>query len=508
MEKKRRRTKEERENSAQIFQLVIVSALLLAYFFTILFNHSAKMKEMAEDIAADEFASHGDKLAMSFAKNISVVSQSVATSAATINSDEGMFSNNNLKILENAVNSSPASYGYISTCEGNAVDINGASLNVWENLDFAQAVTGVSVISDIGNYEGGRNMIAFYSPIVKDGVVNGVVCFQYSADQFARLPRTSEHDGQTIYCLINKAGIIASAMGNDKPETGVNLLDIISDRSNKETVSLKKKLEQNLINNKNSEYKALVNDKERFVVCRMVGINSWYVAELYSLDYYNRIVDRSYLLTRAVTSKIVFAIVLFFAAVIAIILINRALYSRRNEELQSKAETDLLTGLLNKIATEKHIQEYLEGDGINEPGMLFVLDVDNFKKINDTMGHAFGDQVLATLGVKLRNQFRSSDIIGRIGGDEFMVYLKKIPDENTQQKEANKMINFFRSFQAGDYVKYSATASIGVSLYPQDGKTFEELYKAADKGVYLSKQRGKNQLAFYSETKSAPAENK
>ena len=211
--------------------------------------------------------------------------------------------------------------------------------------------------------------------------------------------------------------------------------------------------------------------------------------------------SRNYADTKGVLVKLFVALVLFLGAVIVLNIINRTVYNKSRIELQNKAETDLLTGLLNKIATEKHIQEFLDGDGKNEPAMLVVLDIDNFKKINDTMGHAFGDQVLATLGVKLKNQFRSSDIIGRIGGDEFIVFLKKIPNEEIRDKEANKLINFFKDFKAGDYVKYSVTSSMGVAMYPEDGANFEQLYKAADKGVYQSKKNGKNQLTLYSDIK-------
>ncbi|HBI59824.1 MAG TPA: diguanylate cyclase, partial [Lachnospiraceae bacterium] len=114
-----------------------------------------------------------------------------------------------------------------------------------------------------------------------------------------------------------------------------------------------------------------------------------------------------------------------------------------------------------------------------------------------TMGHAFGDEVLRSLGIQIGAIFRASDIIGRVGGDEFMVFLKDIPNDEAILKEAKKVEAFFKSFQAGEYVKYKATASIGVAIFPQEGNDFETLYKAADQGLYKAKKRGKNQLAFY-----------
>ena len=190
--------------------------------------------------------------------------------------------------------------------------------------------------------------------------------------------------------------------------------------------------------------------------------------------------------------------VLFFFALV--LLIFNYISNKKNDEtdriLREKADTDLLTGLNNKLATERKIKEYMEQNP-DSIAMMFVLDIDNFKKINDTMGHAFGDEVLKTLGRTLSPIFRVTDIVGRTGGDEFTIFLKFLQSEDNTLKEAKKLVNFFKDFTAGEYVKYSATASIGAAVFPADGKDFETLYKAADKALYKAKKRGKNQLAFY-----------
>ena len=142
------------------------------------------------------------------------------------------------------------------------------------------------------------------------------------------------------------------------------------------------------------------------------------------------------------------------------------------------------------------IREYMEKYP-DKQGVLFVLDVDNFKKINDTMGHAFGDEVLRSLAVRLQSMFRATDIVGRTGGDEFMVFLKDIREISMIEREGRKIEQFFHQFEVGEYVKYSVTASVGAAVFPGDGKSFEELYKAADNALYVSKRHGKNQLSFY-----------
>lgn len=166
-----------------------------------------------------------------------------------------------------------------------------------------------------------------------------------------------------------------------------------------------------------------------------------------------------------------------------------------------------MTGLSNKLATERKIKDYMTKHPDTQ-SMLFLFDIDNFKKINDTMGHAFGDEVLRSLGRQIGAIFRASDVVGRVGGDEFMVFLKDISNNEDILKEAGKVENFFKSFQAGEYVKYKATASIGVAIYPQEGEDFEALYKAADQGLYKAKKRGKNQLAFYRDREPAGQDGK
>lgn len=494
--------KKKRESGKQFLQIAGITAVLLAYFLFIFTNYAAQMKDSATEIAEEELAYHGEELVSDINLNTAKIAQVSQTVAGAISLQRDMKSVESLDLLQAAVDTSDASYGFISDTKGAAIDTKGKNFDVWTNDYFAQASAGVSVISDImPNPETGVYVISFYSPIITAGEIRGVVALDYAADSFIKIAKGSDRDGRAIYGLLKKDGTLLSLTGNEKIEDGTNLYDIIGDDVNADKGSAEKKLKQNLDNNKSGQQYLTVNDVQKYICYTNIGMNGWYVLQIYPKDYFNRMIQYRYNATQEVTFKIFIALFLFFAIAVVFVLFNRMSYKKKNSELQNKAETDLLTGLLNKIATEKHIQEYIDGEGEEVPGMLFVLDVDNFKKINDTMGHAFGDQVLSTLGIKLRNQFRSTDIIGRIGGDEFMVYLKNIPNEEARKREATKMINFFRDFQAGDYVKYSATASIGVSVYPDDGKNFEALYKAADKGVYLSKQRGKNQLAFYSETK-------
>lgn len=229
-----------------------------------------------------------------------------------------------------------------------------------------------------------------------------------------------------------------------------------------------------------------------------LGVNHWELVLGVSQDYVARQVNFQWKSTKNMVSSLIVVIFVFICIVVIINIVSRIRSNEKRKELEDKADTDLLTGLNNKLATERKIKDFMAHNPDTQ-SMLFMVDVDNFKKVNDTMGHAFGDEVLRSLGKQIGGIFRASDIVGRVGGDEFMVFLKGIATEENILKEAAKMETFFKNFQAGEYVKYKATASIGVAIYPQEGADFETLYKAADQGVYKAKKRGKNQLAFYRE---------
>ncbi|MGL5258794.1 MAG: sensor domain-containing diguanylate cyclase [Lachnospiraceae bacterium] len=168
-------------------------------------------------------------------------------------------------------------------------------------------------------------------------------------------------------------------------------------------------------------------------------------------------------------------------------------------ELQERAERDSLTGLYNKGTVEIKIKSYLDADvKCKNAGALFLIDVDNFKNINDHLGHSKGDEVLRELTSKLKQIFRSDDILGRVGGDEFLVYIKRHSNSDIIEKKA-KMIchEFNRKYTSAFGVTYAVSASVGIAIYPGHGAGFAELYKMADIALYNAKNKGKNIYSIY-----------
>ncbi|MDO4864151.1 MAG: diguanylate cyclase [Ruminococcus sp.] len=175
--------------------------------------------------------------------------------------------------------------------------------------------------------------------------------------------------------------------------------------------------------------------------------------------------------------------------------------------LDTKANNDQLTGIFNKLAFNDRVAERLDSSLSIERHALILLDLDNFKGVNDTLGHAYGDKVLAKTGSILRAEFSTEDFLGRVGGDEFCVLVNSSPSgdmsyEDFIREKCETLCGAYRAYYSGDGNDYKISASIGVSLFPEHGSTFEELYAASDKALYTAKNGGKDTYALYDGEKS------
>lgn len=224
-------------------------------------------------------------------------------------------------------------------------------------------------------------------------------------------------------------------------------------------------------------------------------INDWALTTGIDESLLDKMYAQEWQQTQKMLLNLLVAVICFTVIVTVMLILERKKNSVVHEGLKEKAEKDSLTGLLNKASTERAIRKYIaHNQGKN--GLLFLLDVDNFKGINDTLGHAFGDEALREFGFRASMLFRSSDISGRIGGDEFMIFLKDIPEE-MMEEETHKLAEFIAHFSAGNgYIRHEVTASVGGALFPRDGDTFEKLYEAADKALYQSKNQGKSKVTM------------
>ncbi len=170
--------------------------------------------------------------------------------------------------------------------------------------------------------------------------------------------------------------------------------------------------------------------------------------------------------------------------------------------LTAEVQKDKLTGLLNKYATEQRIEALLKTRLPNEKSALFLIDIDNFKQVNDSFGHLYGDTVLINLSECLSKVFRQSDVVGRIGGDEFFIFIQNYGDDAIVKRKAEEIKNSFtKRYQLQDKF-IDVSVSIGIAYTPERPISLSYLYDRADIALYQAKNKGKNQYIIYDETQT------
>lgn len=171
---------------------------------------------------------------------------------------------------------------------------------------------------------------------------------------------------------------------------------------------------------------------------------------------------------------------------------------RSRMELQYKAERDSLTGLYNKGITEKLIREHLVFNHTLSNSALFMIDIDDFKDVNDNMGHACGDKVLCQFGEKLLSLLGSENIVGRIGGDEYVAFMKYNATEIAVREKAQQICTALRSeYKDSRGEVHTLSSSVGIAISPKDGITFDKLYRNADIALYVVKSEDKDNYRIY-----------
>lgn len=173
----------------------------------------------------------------------------------------------------------------------------------------------------------------------------------------------------------------------------------------------------------------------------------------------------------------------------------RNITEKASEErrLKEKAERDGLTGLYNRLTATEAINAFLQTDAQNSYAQhaFLILDLDNFKELNDTLGHKMGDVALQNIAGILTDYFHRGDIICRLGGDEFIIFLKNTPPAAAEEKVRTLLPRLELPYTDPDGNSVSITASIGISYY-NAGDDFKALYQKADEALYWAKEEGKN----------------
>jgi len=170
---------------------------------------------------------------------------------------------------------------------------------------------------------------------------------------------------------------------------------------------------------------------------------------------------------------------------------------RISQALQDEAARDPLTKLYNRKASRSQIDTYLADRKPGEQAALLVIDLDNFKDVNDHYGHMYGDAVLAQASAAISSFFRGNDVISRIGGDEFLILMKNIPGPTLVEARCRELIAAVQRLHHKESGSPLLSCSVGVALVPEHGTIYQDLFQRADRALYSAKTRNKGCFVFY-----------
>ena len=172
---------------------------------------------------------------------------------------------------------------------------------------------------------------------------------------------------------------------------------------------------------------------------------------------------------------------------------------QQQEMLYHQAHHDALTGLANRVLFNDRLEQAIIKAKRNKTKLvLFFIDLDRFKEINDSMGHDIGDEVLKEVTARLESAIRKEDSLARLGGDEFTIIIENLVDVQNVSFLANKILKVLSNPVIIDDNKLYISSSIGISIYPDDGTSTQNLLKYADSAMYKAKAEGRNNFQFYS----------
>lgn len=236
------------------------------------------------------------------------------------------------------------------------------------------------------------------------------------------------------------------------------------------------------------------DSSDRYLAYAPLGINDWMICYVAPVT----VAQQSY----AFVEQYEFIFLGCFGVQVCILIFYIIRKNRqKTEEILRSARTDELTQVYNRKYAESYTERILNENHGERQSAFFIMDVDKFKEVNDVYGHTVGDAVLHTFGELLNRQFRENDIVGRIGGDEFIVLMWNVSSREAVRSKAEKLLEETKKLAFAEMDGKGITISIGIALYPEHGNTYMELYRIADQALYETKRGGRNGYTICGESR-------
>ena len=375
--------------------------------------------------------------------------------------------------------------------EGNGITNEGKQQKVADREYFKRSMKGEEVLSDpLYSSLDGKRRVVLSVPVKKDGEIIGVVAGSYDVVRLSQILFEDVYRGKGYPMITTEEGkVIAVESEKIQYLQNENLFEVYQKKADGNRERLESGKEDFKAQRKNC---IKVKDKKQgyYIVYEPLGYNKWMlcylVPESVASEDYHFIIKYEYVLIGVV-----------IGGVLAMLLVLWKMNQEKQKALVKRAQMDAMTGILNKSSIQYQVSDWLnngEKEGIQA---LLMMDLDKFKEINDTYGHAQGDEVIKAAARVLKDTFRSSDIIGRAGGDEFMILMKNVRWDKVVERQMQELCRRFENLKVGIVPEGTIHCSIGASYYPEHGRNFEDLYHHADEALYEAKKKGRNTYVIY-----------
>lgn len=338
---------------------------------------------------------------------------------------------------------------WLTKANGQAISSEGVESNAAGREYLTDGISGNSGISEIqySRVTNEKNVVV-YAPIYHNDKVVGLVIGIYALEELGDIIDIDCFAGKGYSHIVRESGEIVTLSSHQ---------DVLTEDSN------------------------LIEYWDKYGYVCPIGINDWYVF----ITFPKEMIDNDLRFYILATGNLC----LKFFIVICALFIDR--YRIRNRVLQGLAQMDSMTGLTNRGAIEKMVNESLKQSGEIE-SVLMVFDVDNFKNVNDTLGHMSGDLLLKKLANIMKEEFSTIDFLGRLGGDEFAIFMRGVQQEDIVQEKGEHLLERVSGIAKELNWDIDIAISVGVAIAPKDGNDFESLYKVADSYLYEAKKKGGN----------------
>ncbi len=472
----------------------IVAFITATAFGIIIF--SAVSQHAVESLARTKLMLNVSRQSSHFEEILDVNYQYLEGVAAQIGQDDTLVSEKNQNMISAIQATTSIDHVALIDPDGIAYYENGEVKDVSHRDYVRNGLSGKHFLSDpVQSIVDHETRVILGVPVYHQDTIIGILGVSYNVTALNRMMFEDLFDGNGFSIIIDEEGNIITLDGSSEHQrigSSDNFFDFYGQWNFKGSDSLQE-IRNAFQDHSDGIVKLLQPDdleSSRYIAYAPLPFNNWMMCYVIPVS----LAMESYQFVQ----NYELALNGFFMLLVVLLVIRIALiHSRDRSELVRTAQIDGLTSLYNKQNTQPVIDAFLQQSRAGAQHAFLILDIDKFKDVNDNYGHAAGDKILQNVGAFLKSQFRDNDIIGRIGGDEFVILMKDVYSKDAAVSRVKSMLENIRNIQQAAIDNHNITFSVGVAFSPDQGMRFDDLYRNADKALYQSKRGGRDSFTVY-----------